>query len=547
MPNLAQCLGNYDLGYLQIVAQAWGIDYVPRDMHLGLNFLVPQLLDESRLEEMRESLSEEARMALNDLLDKDGRMPWSQFTRRYGTVREMGPGRRDRERPDLDPVSTAEVLFYRALIGRAFFETPDGGEEFAYVPEDLKAALDEVGAWVRKPLGRAARRDERQFIYPTTDRILDDTCTLLAALRTGIPLERVPLSDYPGKYQPDAHILASFLQAAGILDDSGEPDPAAVRSFLEAERGQAISLLFSSWQHSDLVNELAQLPGLVLEGEWRNHPVKTRRAILEMLESIPRDQWWDLQSFISAVRDQHPDYQRPAGDYDSWIIRIADSETYLSGFESWDQVEGQLLSLMITGHLYWLGILDLAAPEAEKSIRAFRFSEWSETLLGGDAPVGIAGDEEKIIARSDGRLVISRKVPRSVRYQVARFCDWGELRRGEYYYQLTPGSLQRAEENGLQLKQLLALLEKHAAQVPPNLVTALERYQEQGKQARMEQVLVLRLTSPEILTALRASKAARFLGDPLGPTTVVVKPGAQEKILSALVEMGYLGEIVDDQ
>lgn len=44
---------------------------------------------------------------------------------------------------------------------------------------------------------------------------------------------------------------------------------------------------------------------------------------------------------------------------------------------------------------------------------------------------------------------------------------------------------------------------------------------------------------------LRNSRAARYLGDPLGPTTVVVKSGSGEKVLEILTEMGYLGEFVD--
>jgi hypothetical protein len=96
------------------------------------------------------------------------------------------------------------------------------------------------------------------------------------------------------------------------------------------------------------------------------------------------------------------------------------------------------------------------------------------------------------------------------------------------------------------IKQFMTLLDKHAEHVPPNLVTALERFEQQGRQARIEGVMVLRLSSPEILEELRASRAARFLGDPLGPTTVIVKPGAREKVLAALVEMGYLGEIVEE-
>ena len=185
MPDLAQSLGSYDLGYLHIVAKSWGIDYFARDMQLGLNILVPQLLDESRLKEMFTSLPGEARTAIGDLLDNDGRITWSLFTRRYGEVREMGPGRRDRERPDLDPVSTAETLFYRAIIGRAFFETPDGGEEYAFIPDDIRIILPGFKASAPVHFGRGAIPDERKHVFPGTDRILD--LDLLGA-RTGRPM-----------------------------------------------------------------------------------------------------------------------------------------------------------------------------------------------------------------------------------------------------------------------------------------------------------------------------------------------------------------------
>ena len=77
------------------------------------------------------------------------------------------------------------------------------------------------------------------------------------------------------------------------------------------------------------------------------------------------------------------------------------------------------------------------------------------------------------------------------------------------------------------------------------MVNALSRWEQRGTEARLQSVLILRLGSPELLQTLRGSRAARFLGDPLGPTTVIVKPGAGEKVLEILTEMGYLGEIVD--
>ena len=54
---------------------------------------------------------------------------------------------------------------------------------------------------------------------------------------------------------------------------------------------------------------------------------------------------------------------------------------------------------------------------------------------------------------------------------------------------------------------------------------------------------MLRVRNPEILRVLRESRAARFLGDPLGSTAVIVNPGAWEKVITILAELGYLGEL----
>jgi hypothetical protein len=77
-------------------------------------------------------------------------------------------------------------------------------------------------------------------------------------------------------------------------------------------------------------------------------------------------------------------------------------------------------------------------------------------------------------------------------------------------------------------------------------VRALERWDQLGVEAKVEQALILRVSSPDVLHALRQSRAARFLGDPLGPTTIILRPNAGEKVLSILAELGYLGEIIPD-
>jgi len=553
LPDLSQSLQKADPGFLRIIFDLWGVEpdqseegkVAGRDSLLGQ---VPSLLDAGRTVKVVESLPSEARQALDDLLRNQGRLPWPMFTRRYGAVREMGAGRRDRVQPHKNPDSPAEVLWYRALVRRDFLDAPDGPQEFAYIPDDLLELLPGLPRDQQAPPGRPASPSERAYVIAASDHILDHACTLLAALRLGLALESAEFTraswDYSSLSTPNLSALQALLAAAELIDStSGLPQPEPTRRFLELPRDKALGYLARAWQHSSTFNELRLLPGLAFEGQWRNDPLRARYAILESLAGVPHNTWWSLPAFIAALKHSQPDFQRPAGDYDSWFIRDQLSGEYLRGFIHWDVVDGALARFLICGPMHWLGIIDLAAPAEGTGITAFRFSRWGEALLSGAPPEGLDAEDDSFLISSDARLRAPRLVPRAARYLVSRFCTWENASEEAYSYRLTAASLARAREQGLRVGHLLSLLRRHALTVPPSLVKALDRWEENGSEARLEHALILRLRSPEMMQALRNSRAARYLGDPIGPTTVIVKPGAGEKVIAALAEMGYMGEI----
>jgi hypothetical protein len=45
---------------------------------------------------------------------------------------------------------------------------------------------------------------------------------------------------------------------------------------------------------------------------------------------------------------------------------------------------------------------------------------------------------------------------------------------------------------------------------------------------------------------MRKSRASKFLGEALSPTTVIVKGGAVQKVMEALAELGLLTEVSAD-
>jgi len=536
MPDLYQTLLKYDLGFLRIIAESWGLELDSSDADSAAKELSASLLDLEAVRETIDILPADARSALNSLLESNGKMEWVSFARKFGGMREMGEAKRDRERPHLKPASLAENLFYRGLLAKAFFDTDKGAQEFAYIPDDLfeliKLETDQESVSIKsEPLGRPAAPLEKAFEIIASDHILDDATTFLAALRLG-----------KSDWQSDLRLTA-LLTTAGLLK-KGAAQAEAVKSFLEASRTDALKLLIAAWQASQTFDELRLTPNIICEGEWKGQPLVTREFLLDLINSIPQNKWWSIPAFIRAIKEKFPDYQRPAGDYDSWFIKRESDGQYLRGFTYWDEVDGALIKYFIQT-LHWLGMVDLAAPEEGKDATAFRVHPFAQSGVtaaedGGKSKVVIG----KIIVSSNGKIAISRYFSSAVRYQISRFCEWENETPDEYKYQVTAQSLTQAKEQGLKAGQLLSLLVKHTnGAVPPALVKALKQWEAHGTEARVESLLVLRGNRPEILDEMRKSKAGKFLGEVLSPTAVIVKSGAESKVLAALAELGLLAEI----
>ena len=544
MPDLFHSLLKQDIGHLRIIAELWGLELNSTDSEAALEELTVSLLKPGLLAELIDTLSPEANSAINALVSSGGRIPWPMFTRKYGDIREAGAGKRDREKLYLQPTSATEILFYRGLLARAFFDTKKGPQEFAYIPDDLLSLMSHRDTESQSdneqespslsdsvanhdPLGRAASPGEKGQEILANDSILDEATTLLAALRLGIKL---PETKIP------TNVLQALLQSANLIKES-TPQPEPVKAFLEATRTEALVLIQNAWVESKMFNELRLMPGIICEGEWKNEPQETREFLLNLLDAIPEGKWWSLNALVRDVKQKYADFQRPAGDYDSWFIKKESDGQYLRGFSSWDQVDGALIKFFITNILYWHGQVDLCIAEGAIEPTSFRVLNSQSQLT--------SKEDKKINISSQGLISVPRLAPRVVRYQVSRFCEWDNSKEDVYRYRISTNSLTKAKEQGLKVEHLLALLSKHSdAGIPPALIKALKRWEANGTEARIQTQVILKVSKPEVLEEMRKSKAAKFLGEVLSPTTVIVKSGAIQKVMEALTELGLLTEVI---
>jgi len=558
MYTLNRFLIDYDLPLLRALAQNRGASLTSQRQAEAADELASLLLDPLSVRTALARLDPAGRQALDTLLAAGGRMRAPQFWRRFGQVRPMGPGRLERETPWRDPASPAEELWYAGFIFRAFSQDEAGPGEFVFIPIDLQPILPQPQ--VEPPLLVVAPVPAPGDGAHNPKALVYDMFTFLVYVQNhdvrpyadgrlgqrDLAALRGQLTDAAGRR------LALLRHLAGVLDfvtRQGEmlrleADP--VKRWLTSTRAQQLKVLQDAWRDDPDWNDLCYVPSLQCDQEtlWRNDPVATRRAVLALLARCPLDAWWTVASFIAATQEIHADFQRPDGDYTSWYIRDAASGEYLSGFESWERVEGALLADLLTGPLLWLGIVDAVPADAGP---VCRLTEAGTRFLGL-----VDGEPEDrpsppLLVHPDFSVEVPPPANLYTRFQLERFADAQgstvavtDLEPGRY--RLTVGSLGRAVARGIRVEQVLAFLQQAGERpVPANVAGQLRLWAGRFGQVELEEVALLRVKSERVLKDLTVLPETRSLiNRVLTPTTALVRKRDLPRLRKELRALGYL-------
>lgn len=541
MPSIKSTLSKYDLDFLLRIARAWDVEISQRDAKAARSDLMLKMTQKELFVLLFNGLDEPVTKAWKHLVSKGGRQTWSEFSRLYGEIRDLGPAARERETPDLHPISISETLLYKGLISRAFFRGKGEPVETVFIPDELMAYSEKPLTQPEKTLIRPAVNQSPRFVTPADTAILDQLTDLLAANRMQRELPETVFTAW-GKPQ---RFLKLLLSSATLIDPDGQPNVDELKTFFSHDRDTVLFLLFQSWVSSTTINELRLLQGLTCEGNWENDPRVSRKLVIDIVKELEPGTWWSLSSLISMVKEVNPDFQRPAGDYDSWFIREDKTGGFLSGFSSWDRVEGELLHFLVTGPLRWFGIVNLARGSNEGRFTAFQLVPQTCSMLSGDAP-GTHIHESKHLQVKDVRtLVLPLAAPRTLRYQVGRLSKLIHATSSETRYLLTVESLEKAEEQGLQIQQIIKLIEKtQPGVVPAGLQRLAERWTSHGVEADIKQATLLRFKDSAACSELVTAAGNRFNFEVLNSQTLLIKTQQLEGVRRLLAELGIL---VDDE
>jgi hypothetical protein len=304
-----------------------------------------------------------------------------------------------------------------------------------------------------------------------------------------------------------------------------------------------MTALFNAWRDgTDLWNELRHVPSLAAEGDWRNEPSLARRAVLDALAGLDPAAWYAIADLTAQIKATSPDFQRPDGDYTRWYLRDIDTGRYLSGFESWDDVEGRLIRFLLIGPLFWLGAVALDGT-AEDEPGIFRLTNFGAPWLRGEAPAELPRPVRPVVGE-DFVVITPLTVPLLDRFRLLRFTEpvAGSYELGQpTRHRITRGRLARARANGVKPEAIVEFLRRTTGdRLPPSVASALARWGQHGGAVRVSKGAVLRVEDASILAALRADPViAPLLGDLLSAQAVLVREANVSRLLAAIEEMGY--------
>ncbi len=553
MRSLRQCLLDTDAVVLRIIAERWSLNPIglkPREL---VDRLADTISDPARATSILDDLPNAEREALRALLAAGGTLPVANFSQRFGSIRSVGPARLEREQLWRSPISPAENLWYLGLLYRGFEQLPNGAmREVFFAPAELAPLL---------PLLKAPDRSiEPLEIAPTPaemrsngEALADDVCTIIShlhnnfvrsadpRLRSAVDLLRSSLAPQLRDAKPARlEFLLHHAERAQLIKITGQrlrPDPQRSTDWLRAPSLDQLRVLFEAWRTNAAWNDLQRFNIVQVEKavSLRNDAVTVRAAILASLQAAVPGAWHTVAALRARVKAQAPDFLR--SDFDIDYVRDAATGEYLRGFAAWDRVEGALIEQVLSGPLFWLGMIDV-----DEGAASFRLTPRGAQLLGLTPDIAAAAEIDRLFTvRGDATIHVSA-ARRYDRFQVARVADLFAVIDEEYRYRLTPSSLTRANSQKISTEKVLAYLNQAADHgVPPTLAKAIQRWASKGTEVKVERAVIVQVKDAAILKRLQESPKTRGLAiEPLGPTAARINEKDWPRLVAILAEAGVL-------
>ena len=559
MKDLSVALRNHSIVMLEALGRIWAVDPPAQNRNALADRLATEMTQPHKVLDVLSLLSTEERAALSEVAGAGGAIRAHLLYREHGIIRPLGPNPMRRLAPWDKPETATEGLYYRGLLFRTYDVLDEYHGEVLFIPPQLMAVLPPMARKIPAFTVDSARTPT--LIQSDGDALSQDILTTLAFLRRHcVPSHRSRLLSgeqnrllsqrwYGEMSGERLEFTRRLLQRTRFVRNRlgcMRPEMGA-RDWLRASEVERKRALLDAWQDDPKAHELRWVKGIRCESTgWRYDAPASRRTVVSYLALCSADNWISISSFTAGVKHVNVDFLRPNGDYNSWYIRDAVTNEYVTGYENWDRVEGALIRHLIVGPLRWLGIVALGSDDTGDPY-CFQVTRAGAELMNlqpmaepdiGPPPATLGND---FVVRVHAQTNLYD------RYQLERFADWVCGARTIDYH-VNKRSIWRALEDGIEIEQILAFLRRVTGRtLPPKQAYELRSWSSAYGKLTVRRVVLLQTQDEETMRVLRSSpQLSPLLGPLLNPLTSQVDEDSWDEVIAVVKSLGYWPKIESD-
>lgn len=350
-------------------------------------------------------------------------------------------------------------------------------------------------------------------------------------------------------------MLFSIAKDLGLLVQLGqklEIDP-KVTAWFSQEPFIQVREIFNAWLNEDSYESLRETENIQITTAGLRHPfTRVKRAFVSLLAGLPQDRWIPLKNFSDYFKLQRPFFYRPDHSPHLWQLRYMATREIIPAENVWENLEDNLIERMLSQQLAWLGLVDIGLSADEK-VEAFMLTHFGHAVLSGKSNYSEFSNQsesswlsqmDKILIQPDFEVLAPSGIILSIRdklEKIAEFVSGGHVQK----YKISRNSIASALESGFKSKEILDfLVSASQTKIPQNVERSIHDWIEEFGKIELKKTTLLKTQTPFLMQELLASSdISQFLGELIGPETVLITENQLTDLVNELKRMGHLPKV----
>jgi hypothetical protein len=363
-------------------------------------------------------------------------------------------------------------------------------------------------------------------------------------------------------------LLVQMRELSG--DNFAEQINATTNSrLLGMSMAQRVRWAFEAWRDSGAWNELLRLPGQNVSFDHRrdasNHLGKARQGVLKALVKLHdgKGVWQEPAALLAHLKKNDYGFllERKRGYGVSGMYAspyYSSNNPYGISFtvardeaSGWDIVEKAFVIHLLTGPLYWLGIVDIGYSGADQPGEgnppaAYRLTEVGAWLMGLAEQPQFVESGGRVVVQPNFNVLAMEPISDVVLVELDHFADSLGGDRA-VTYELSKESLYRGQQAGWGAERVIAFLEKHqGGTLPSNVARTLAEWETAHRRMTFHRRKLVVQFADEDADVQASLVLAPFKPHALAERFYLIPTGDYEKIGATLRDAGWMPTMQPD-